>query len=113
MASFSPQAGFLALGANGMNRQGSYRALFRASLDQAAIEDSRLALNHNQPLGKGRFMSKIARVTSERREARPRGGSSKETAAAEMRAANGLCSLHETQNWPLSRWNLAARGNRG
>ncbi len=60
MASFSPQAGILALGANGHNRQGAYRALFRTILDQATIDDIRLALNQNQPLGNSRFMTKIA-----------------------------------------------------
>jgi putative transposase len=60
MALFSPQAAFLALGANGENRQGAQRALFRASLDQTAIDDIRLALNQNLPLGNSRFMTKIA-----------------------------------------------------
>ena len=82
MASFSPQAVFLALGANDKNRQGACRAQFRASLDQADIDDIRLALNQNQPLGNSRFITKIARMTGERREARPRGRPSKDTAAA-------------------------------
>ena len=38
-----------------------------------AIDDIRLALNQNQPLGNGRFYSMIARMTGERRQARPRG----------------------------------------
>ena len=82
MASFSPQAVFLALGANEKNRRGADRPMFRASRDQAAIHDIPLALNQNQPLGSSRFMTKIARITGERREARLRGGSRKETAAA-------------------------------
>jgi|JI10StandDraft_1071094.scaffolds.fasta_scaffold2254895_1 putative transposase len=81
MASFSPQVVFVTLGANDMNRRGANRAMFRASLDQATIDDIRLALNDNQPLGNSRFMDKIARVTGERREARPRGRPSKDTAA--------------------------------
>ena len=60
MASFSPQAVFLALGANDKNRRGAYRALFRVSLDQALTVDIRPALNQNQPLGNSRFMTKIA-----------------------------------------------------
>ena len=60
MATFSPQAVFLALGANDKNRRGADHALFRASLDQAAIDGIRLALNQNQPLGNGRVMTKIA-----------------------------------------------------
>ena len=82
MASFSPQAVFLALDANEKNRQDAYRALFRASLEQAAIDDARLALNQIRPLGNSRFMTEIARVTCERREARPRGRPRKDTAAA-------------------------------
>ena len=60
MAAFSPQAVFLALAANDKHRQGAYRALFRASLDQAVIDDIRPALNQNQPLSNSRFMTKIA-----------------------------------------------------
>ena len=82
MASFSPQALFLALGANDKNRRDAYRALFRTSLDQAAIDDIRRALKQNQALGNSGFMTKIARVTGERREARPRGQPRKDTAAA-------------------------------
>ena len=82
MAAFSLQAEFLALGANDKNRRGAYRAMFRTSLDQAAIDDIRLALNQNQPLGNNRFMTTIARVTSERREARRRGRSRKDAAPA-------------------------------
>ena len=81
MASFSPQAGILALGANDKNRQRANRALFRGSLDQADIDDIRLALNQNQPLGNRRFITKIARTTRGRREARPRGRPRKDTAA--------------------------------
>ena len=82
MESFSPQAVFLALGANDKNRQGAYCALFRTRLDQAAIDDIRLALNQNQPLGSSRFMTKIARMTGERREARPRGRPREDTVVA-------------------------------
>ena len=54
-------------------RQAAYRGLFRAYLDEAAIDDIRLALNQNQPLGNSRFHAQIERKTGERREARPRG----------------------------------------
>lgn len=82
MASLSPLAVFLALSAYDKNRQGAYRPLFRVSLDQALTVDTRLALNQNQPLGNSRFMTKIARMTGERREARPRGRPRKDIAAA-------------------------------
>ena len=54
-------------------RQAAYRALFRAHLDQAAIDDIRRALNQNQPLGNARFHARIERLTGRRREARARG----------------------------------------
>jgi len=91
MASFSPHAVLLARGANDMNRRGAYRALFRASIFQAAVDDIRLALNQNQPLGNRRFMSKIARATGERCETRLRGRPCKDTAAAG--SARGQYSL--------------------
>ena len=69
---------YLALSGNDQDPQAAYRALFRASLDQAAIDDIRLALNQSQPLGGSRFTAKIERLTGERREARPRGRPRKE-----------------------------------
>ena len=45
----------------------------RAHLDGAAMDDIRLALNQNQPLGNARFYAKIERATGMRREARTRG----------------------------------------
>lgn len=69
----TPHPLYLALGRSDTDRLNAYRALFRASLDQAAIDDIRLALNQNQPLGNHRFMTSIERATGERREARPRG----------------------------------------
>ena len=72
-ALIAPHALYLALGRTAAVRLEAYRALFRAHLDQSAIDDIRLALNQNQPLGNSRFYSKIARMTGERRQARPRG----------------------------------------
>jgi len=51
----------------------AYRALFRAQLDGAAIDDIRLALNQNQPLGNSRFYARIEKATGGRREAQQRG----------------------------------------
>lgn len=51
----------------------AYRDLFRAQLDRKAIDDVRLALNQNQPLGNSRFYAKIEATTGHRREAEPRG----------------------------------------
>ncbi|MBI3147233.1 MAG: transposase [Betaproteobacteria bacterium] len=72
-AHLTPHAVYLALGRSDKERQTAYRALFRAQLDQEAIDDIRLALNQNQPLGNNRFYAKIEAMMGERREARPRG----------------------------------------
>ncbi|MGP1680618.1 MAG: transposase [Burkholderiales bacterium] len=64
---------YRSLGRTERERQAAYRALFRAQLDRAAIDDIRLALNQSQPLGNERFYAKIEQMTGARREARPRG----------------------------------------
>jgi putative transposase len=68
-----PHPLYLALGQTDRGRQAAYRALFKPHLDQAALDDIRLALNQNQPLGNSRFYAKIGKMTGLRREARPRG----------------------------------------
>ncbi len=55
------------------SRQIAYRALFHTQLDSTAIDNIRLALNQNQPLGNARFYAKIEKATGVRREARLRG----------------------------------------
>ncbi len=77
----TPHAVYRALGANEKTRQSAYRALFRPQLDRAAIDDIRLALNQNQPLGSERFYAKIEKMTGQRREARARGRPKLETNA--------------------------------
>ena len=69
----TPHALYQSLGRSDKERQAAYRALFRAQLDQPAIDDIRLALNQNQPLGNERFYAKIEKMTGARREAKPRG----------------------------------------
>ncbi|MCE2989753.1 MAG: hypothetical protein LW838_06355, partial [Nitrosomonadaceae bacterium] len=64
---------YTAMAASDKARQAAYRALFRAELDADAIDDIRLALNQNQPVGSNRFHAQIERKLGERREARPRG----------------------------------------
>ena len=61
------------LGQNDAERQSAYRELFAGELDQGAVDDIRLALTQNQPIGNTRFHSKIESMTGIRREARPRG----------------------------------------
>ena len=69
----APHSVYLDLGRETKQRQAAYRALFRAELDSEAISDIRLALNQSQPLGNARFIGRIAKLTGERREAKPRG----------------------------------------
>lgn len=69
----TPHSLYRAIGRDDTERQAAYRDLFRAQLDGKAIDDIRLALNQNQPLGNSRFYAKIEAVTGHRREARPRG----------------------------------------
>jgi putative transposase len=66
----TPHPLYLALGKDGKERQTAYRALFRAQLDKAAIDDIRLTLNQNQSLGNSGFYAKIEAMTGQRREAR-------------------------------------------
>lgn len=79
----TPHPLYMAIGATDKSRQSAYRALFRASLDDAAIDDIRLALNQNQPLGNTKFYNQIEKRLGERREARPRGRPLVEKTAAE------------------------------
>ena len=64
---------YRALGRDDKERQAAYRALFRAHLDRAAIDDIRLALNQGQPVGNARFYAKVQQMTGVRREVKPRG----------------------------------------
>lgn len=72
-ALLTPHAVFLELDHQKPERLAAYRALFRPQLDEEAIADIRLALNQGQPLGNGRFLDTIERMTGQRCEVRPRG----------------------------------------
>ena len=74
----SPHPLYLSLGKGDKTRQAAYRRLYRADLDQEAIDDIRLALNQNQPLGDSRFYAKVEAMTGQRREPKPRGRPRKE-----------------------------------
>jgi putative transposase len=84
---------YTAMAASDKARQAAYRALFRAELDADAIDDIRLALNQNQPVGSNRFHAQIERKLGERREARPRGRPRLETSAAEAPLEQGRLGL--------------------
>ena len=69
----TPHSLYREIGRDATERQAAYRDLFQAQLDGKAIDDIRLALNQNQPLGNSRFYAKIEATTGHRRKARPRG----------------------------------------
>ena len=69
----TPHPLYLAIGRGDIDRQAAYRDLFQVQLDTKAIDDIRLALNQNQPLGNSRFYARIEAMTGQRREAKPRG----------------------------------------
>lgn len=69
----TPHSLYLAIGRSDVERRDAYRDLFRSQLDGKAIDDIRLALNQNQPLGNSRFYARIEAVTGQRREAKLRG----------------------------------------
>jgi putative transposase len=64
---------YLALGTSAGERQSAYRAIFREEVDAELLDDIRLALNQNQPLGNQRFRATIESVTGTKCQPRPRG----------------------------------------
>jgi len=65
--------------------------LFTEALDEAPINDLRMALNQNQPIGNPRFYAQIEAITGQRRELRKwgkRGQAQFLLAFAECRAAH-------------------------
>jgi putative transposase len=66
-AYLTPHPLYLAIGREDTERQAAYRDLFQAQLDNKAIDDIRLALNQNQPLGNSRFYAKIEATTGQRK----------------------------------------------
>ena len=90
----TPHILYQAMGQTDKSRQTVYRALFRAQLDGAAIDDIRLALNQNQPLGNSRFYAKIEKAGGVRRKARLRGRPRLETDVKRvMSAGRGALTL--------------------
>jgi putative transposase len=69
----TPHPVYAGLARGEAERLAAYRALFRPEMGAKAISDIRLALHQGQPLGTGRFLDTIERMTGQRREAKPRG----------------------------------------
>ena len=63
------------------DRQAAYRALFRAHLDDEAIDDIRKALNGGQPLGNERFREQVEVALGRRLAPKQRGRRRQEKAA--------------------------------
>ncbi len=69
----SPHELYTALGDSAVARQRAYRELFVTSLDEDPINELRMALNQNQPIGNHRFYAQIETATGQRRELKKRG----------------------------------------
>ena len=69
----TPHPVYLALGASASERQNAYRGICRDEVDHELLDDIRLALNQNQPLGNQRFRTAIESVTGTKCQPRPRG----------------------------------------
>ena len=54
-------------------RRAAYRELFRGALEEKPLNDLRLALNQDQPIGNDRVYRDIEAMTGQRRELRRRG----------------------------------------
>lgn len=61
------------LGADDSQRRAAYRGLFRNAPEDRPLEDLRLAIHQDQPIGNDRFCHQIEAMTSQRRELRKRG----------------------------------------
>ncbi len=64
---------YTALGNSAVARQQAYRELFVIGLDDEPINELRMALNQNQPIGNQRFYDQIEAATGQRRELKKRG----------------------------------------
>jgi putative transposase len=64
---------YTALGSSEIERRVSYRALFRAQLDEAALDEIRKASSRGLPLGSDRFREQVEAALGRRVGLRPRG----------------------------------------
>ena len=64
---------YLAQGLESDARRAAYRALFRSELDEAALDDIRLAISRSQPLGSSRFAAEVCAAAGVRRAHARRG----------------------------------------
>jgi putative transposase len=64
---------YMALGLDETERRAAYRALFRAHLDEEALDEIRKASNRSLPLGSERFKEQVEAALGRRVGLRPRG----------------------------------------
>lgn len=69
----SPHDLYTALGHSAVTRQQAYRELFVTGMSDEPINELRMALNQNQPIGTQRFYAQIEAATGQRRELKKRG----------------------------------------
>ena len=69
----TPHSLYLALGRESIERQSSYRELFKHHVEGKLLEDIRLAANKGMALGNGRFEAEIESLTGRRMTAKKMG----------------------------------------
>lgn len=69
----TPHAEYLSLGRTDHERQATYRSLFRAELDEAAVADIRLAMAQGQPFGNSQFSVALCQAAGVRQTHARRG----------------------------------------
>ena len=69
----TPRIEYLALGEDAADRQRAYRELFQYALAQQTIDDIRLAVYREHPLGSAHFREAVERMVGQTPHARPRG----------------------------------------
>src|SRR3989338_590577 len=81
---------YTALGPDEATRRAAYRALFRAHLDEEALDEIRKAANRGLPLGSERFNEQVEAAIGRRIGSRPRGRPEAESSNAVLPGQMGL-----------------------
>lgn len=81
---------YTALGSEEIERRSAYRALFRAHLDDEALNEIRTAASRGLPLGNDRFREQVESALGRRVGLRPRGRREAETSNIVLAGQMGL-----------------------
>jgi len=81
---------YTALGVDEADRRAAYRALFRAQLDNEALDEIRKAASRGLPLGSDRFKEQVEAALGRRVGLRPRGRREAEPSNAVLPGQMGL-----------------------